>query len=228
MERKRVMKHYEEHGFEHTAQYLTEDVNGKLVISLRDVSHTMRSLYEGKGSQKRVLMVLRETGTVTQRELTRRLGIQPGSASEVIAKLEHAGLVRRTASKEDRRTADISLTDEGVRQAERALEQRQRRHEEMFSVLTREEKEQLFSLLEKVNADWQKRYRDRRDPSEECRHDGHHDGDFADCTVHGHHRHGRHGGNEVWPSGDQEERHHCDYDCANCAHPCGRGRNRRA
>lgn len=217
------MDYREEHRPEHMAQYLAEDVNGKLVISLRDASHTMRSLYEGKGSQKRVLMVLLETGTITQRELTQRLGIQPGSASEVIAKLEHAGLVKRITSREDRRTADISLTDEGLRQAESALERRQQRHKEMFSVLTQEEKEQLFSLLEKVNADWQKRYRDRRDPSGECRHDG----DFADCTVHGHHRHGRHGGMEAWPSGDQEERHHCDHDCANCAHPCGQGRNKR-
>ena len=41
---------------------LPETVNGRLIISLRDISHTMRSLYEGKGSQKRVLMVLRREG----------------------------------------------------------------------------------------------------------------------------------------------------------------------
>ena len=33
-----------------------------LVICLRDVSHVMRGLYEGKGSQKRVLMVLEDLG----------------------------------------------------------------------------------------------------------------------------------------------------------------------
>lgn len=153
------MDQYEGHKSERMTQYLAKNVNGRLVIGLRDISHTMRFLYEGRGSQKRVLIVLSEMGTTTQRELTRRLGIQPGSASEVIAKLENAGLVERSSSQEDRRTANISLTGEGRRQARAALEQRQRRHEEMFSALTCEEKEQLLALLEKINEDWDHRYR---------------------------------------------------------------------
>ena len=139
-------------------EYRKENINDRLVVTLRDISHTMRSLYEGRGSQKRILIVLSETGPITQRELTQRLGIQPGSASEVIAKLEQAGLVVRSLSETDRRTADISLTEEGERQARTALEQRQRRHEEMFSALTDEDNAQLLSLLEKVNREWEGRY----------------------------------------------------------------------
>ena len=71
------LKHYQE-----------ADIPKKLIINLRDINHVMRSLYEGKGSQKRILIVLNEVGNITQRELTERLGIQPGSVSEVIAKLE--------------------------------------------------------------------------------------------------------------------------------------------
>lgn len=144
------------------ARYPAENINRKLVINLRDISHTMRFLYEGRGSQKRVLIVLSEVGAITQRELTQQLGIQSGSASEVIAKLEQTGLVVRSPSETDRRTTNISLTEEGVRQARTALEQRKLRHEEMFSVLTSEEKEQLLSLLEKVNGDWEKRYQEAR------------------------------------------------------------------
>lgn len=152
-----------DHHQERMTQYLAENVNGRLIIGLRDISHTMRVLYEGKGSQKRILIVLSEMGTITQRELTARLGIQPGSASEVIAKLERIGLVERSSSEKDRRTANVSLTEEGKRQAETALEQRKQRHEEMFSALTQGEKEQLLALLEKVNADWQTRYGDQRE-----------------------------------------------------------------
>lgn len=157
--------------------YSTEDLNGKLVIRLRDISHTMRFLYEGRGSQKRILIVLLETGEITQRALTERLGIQPGSASEVIAKLEHAGLIVRTSSAEDRRTANISLTDEGKVQAAEAKAQRDRRHEEMFSCLSEEEKGQLLTLLERVNHDWARRYQDAtdRDAPGGRRH-GHHGG----------------------------------------------------
>ncbi len=134
------------------------DINDKLIINLRDAGHVMRLLFEGKGSQKRILIILREVGSITQRELTERLGVQPGSASEVLAKLEHAGLITRIPSSNDRRTVDIQLTESGKRQAMEAAGQRQRRHVEMFSCLSAAEKEQLVSLLEKLNAHWESRY----------------------------------------------------------------------
>lgn len=145
------------------AHYQAADVNGRLIINFRDISHAMRSLYEGKGSQKRILIVLLETGPITQRALTERLGIQPGSASEVLAKLEHAGLILRTASTEDRRTTDISLTEEGRKQAAEASAQRGRRHEQMFSCLSDSEKIQLLTLLETINKDWSSRYQEAPD-----------------------------------------------------------------
>lgn len=147
------------------------DMNNKLIIHLRDLSHRMRFLYEGKGSQKRILIVLDEIGgSITQRELTRRLGIQPGSASEVIAKLESAGYIERTPSETDRRTADVALTAAGKTAAAQAKEERIRRHEQMFSCLSENEKKQLLFLLEKVNADWEQRYRDMGENSGESKH----------------------------------------------------------
>lgn len=188
-----------------------EDVNGKLVINLRDISHTLRDLSEGRGSQKRILILLLETGPFTQRELTERLGIQPGSASEVIAKLENAGLLTRTESEADRRTVDVALTEEGSRQAEEAKNQRDGRHGEMFSALSEEEKSQLLGLLEKVNTDWESRYANRQ------------------RRPHGPHgKHGHHGLHSEWEGGSHHEgsggRPHCNHDCQNCPNPCGRGR----
>ena len=144
----------------HTTHCHAADDNDSLILNFRDISHTMRFLYEGKGSQKRILIVLSKTGPITQRALTERLGIQPGSASEVIAKLESADLVKRTPCESDRRTADIALTEKGKVLALQAAEQRRLRHEEMFSCLSAEEKSLLLSLLEKINADWEKRYWD--------------------------------------------------------------------
>lgn len=154
--KKNLIKQDRTHRTEH---YQAADINGKLIINFRDIGHTMRSQYEGRGSQKRVLIVLLETGRITQRALTERLGIQPGSASEVLAKLENAGLILRTSSEEDRRTTNISLTEEGIRRAEEARDGRNKRHEEMFSCVTEEEKMQLLALLEKINLDWEERYR---------------------------------------------------------------------
>lgn len=159
--------------------YNTFDIDNKLIINLRNLGHTMRFLFEGKGSQKRVLIILYETGGITQRELTERMGIQPGSASEVIGKLEKAGLIERKSSQADRRTVDIQLTEAGRKEAEEAALQRKIRHREMFSCLSDDEKAALLSLTEKINSDWDSRYSEKT---------GHH-------GIHGGRRlHGRHPG----------------------------------
>lgn len=153
------------HGLHHsgairrTANYEMFDQNKRLVMNLRDLGHVIRFLYEGRGSQKQILIILLEAGNMTQRELTEKIGIQPGSASEVIGKLEHAGFISRTPNREDHRTTDIQLTETGRIQAEEAARQREIRHQEMFSCLSDEEKENLLLLAEKLNKDWDSRYR---------------------------------------------------------------------
>ena len=135
-------------------RYEKLDLNNKLIWNLRDTGRTMRRTSEGRGSQKRVLIVLLETGRITQKALTERLGIQPGSASEVIGKLEAAGMLCRAPSEDDRRTSDIVLTDEGRAAAEEAAAQRRARHEDMFACLCEEEKATLLGLLERLNDSW--------------------------------------------------------------------------
>lgn len=172
---------HERHESEHpgTSPH-TININDRLISNLRDLSHVMRSLYEGRGSQKHILIVLAEIGCpVTQRELTERLGIRPGSASEVIAKLEGAGYIRRSPNETDQRTSDIVLTEEGKTAAANAKQQRICRHEEMFSCLAEDEKHQLLSLLEKINANWEIRYRRDENNHKKCEPDRHR-----------HHRHG--------------------------------------
>lgn len=155
----KMHEHKKSHQLYRLERNLAANINDKLIMNLRDISHTMRSLYEGRGSQKRILIILHEVGKITQRALTERLGIQPGSASEVIAKLESAELITRTPSESDRRTADIQLSDKGRELASQAINQRRHRHEEMFSCLSEDEKTELLTLLEKINTDWEQRYR---------------------------------------------------------------------
>ncbi|MGN0778261.1 MAG: MarR family winged helix-turn-helix transcriptional regulator [Aristaeellaceae bacterium] len=135
------------------------DINNRLTLSLWDVLHTMRAISEGKGSQKRILMMLLETGPVTQKELTALLGIQPGSASEVIGKLETAGLISRSPSPEDRRTTDVCLTEAGRNAAREAMAVRAKRHETMFSCFSPAEKRTLLAMLEQLNTFWEEHYR---------------------------------------------------------------------
>lgn len=154
-----------DHGIRMT-HYHAADMNDKLIINLRDLGHMMGLLYEGKASQKRILIILNESETITQRELTERLGIKPGSASEILSKLESAGLIIRTRNEADRRTTDVCLTDSGRDLAAEAFAQRQKRHEEMFSSLSEEERQELLSLLERVCADWRERYSENKNVHE--------------------------------------------------------------
>lgn len=135
------------------------DKDNKLIWNFRDIGHTMRRISEGKGSQKRILIILLETRGMTQKELTNRLGVQPGSASEVISKLESTGLILRTPSNTDHRTTDICLTEKGEVIARDAYIHRKERHHQMFATLSEQEKDTLIQLLEKVNKDWDQKYR---------------------------------------------------------------------
>lgn len=140
------------------ASALPVDENQPLILALRDISHILRLLYEGKGSQKGILIALGELGPITQRALTEWLGIQPGSVSEVLTKLEHGGLIRRVPCEADRRTVTVSLTPEGERRAAQLRQQRIARHDEMFACLSDTEKRTLLRLLQTLNQDWSVRY----------------------------------------------------------------------
>ncbi|MCD8218033.1 MAG: MarR family transcriptional regulator [Clostridiales bacterium] len=151
-------------------RYENADTNDRIVINLRELGHKIRFQFAGKGSQERVLEILKERGDITQRELTERLGIKPGSSSELVAKLEHAGMIRRSPNEKDRRMMNLSLTEAGMKQAMKVDGLREKRQEEMFSMLTSEEKEILLELLEKVNHGWEVRDCDHED---HCRYSGH-------------------------------------------------------
>lgn len=139
-------------------KYEDLDTAGRLIWNFRDIGHVIRRISEGKGSQKRVLITLLESGPVTQTSLTEHLHIQPGSASEVLGRLEELGFLRRTVNKADRRTVLLLLTEAGRREAEEALRLRQQRHSEMFAALSEDEQAVLLPLLEKLCGDWDDRY----------------------------------------------------------------------
>ena len=134
------------------------DMNGKLMHVLWDVAHVLHHTSGGRGSQKRILTVLFRNEAISQAELTEHLGIQSASASEVLCKMEAAGLISRMESATDRRTINLYLTPLGKESALAALEEREKRKSDMFSVLSEEEKSVLLSVLEKLTADWRKRY----------------------------------------------------------------------
>ena len=109
--------------------------------------------------QEKILRILWEQGEITQKELQEQLGIQPGSMSEIAAKLAAKGLVARGRAESDRRKILLSLTEEGRTWLARQDEDHvRRRRAELFSALTPEEQRTLGVLLDKLCVDWEERF----------------------------------------------------------------------
>ena len=136
-----------------------ESLDEQLVNAILDVGRDIRRLFEGKESQSRILMILRLQRVVTQKMLIQILHIQPGSASEILKKMEKAGLIIRVPNEMNRRASDIVLTRQGRSVSEKLIEQRRGRYREMMACLSEDEKVSLFSMLDRMKEDWQQRFR---------------------------------------------------------------------
>lgn len=109
--------------------------------------------------QARILQLLQERDGTSQKELQEQLGIQPGSMSEIAAKLEGKGLILRQRDEADRRKILLSITAQGrewlSRQDEAHIRQRRAA---LFSTLTETEQSYLRDVLDKLAADWERRF----------------------------------------------------------------------
>ena len=97
-------------------------------------------------TQRKILVILSQTGETPQRALQEVLGVRPGSMSEVLGKLESKGLIERTRSGMDRRSAMLKITEEGRKLASEGPAE----DAELFSALSDEEQETLRGLLKKA------------------------------------------------------------------------------
>ena len=100
--------------------------------------------------QALVLSILAGREALSQRELQQMLGIQPGSLSELISKLEAKGLLTREKA-EDRRGNLLRITDAGraaIPEAEAAPE------DDPFAPLSSEEQNSLAAALRTLLAAW--------------------------------------------------------------------------
>ncbi|MEV4174184.1 MarR family transcriptional regulator [Nonomuraea sp. NPDC049709] len=83
--------------------------------------------------------------------LADELRIVPRSLTPVVDALEEAGLVRREVDPANRRSTLLVLTPEGRALSERARDARREAGDELFAVLSDEQREQLKGLLSLVD-----------------------------------------------------------------------------
>lgn len=101
------------------------------------------------------LLAKQENGEMSQQELGMHFDLKPGSLSEILSKLECAGIIERSRNPKDRRQLTIRLTEIGWEKARIDQAVRIRFREQAFSALTHDECEQLAEMLEKFRVTWE-------------------------------------------------------------------------
>lgn len=129
-----------------------------LIILFFDVIKQSRhyaSHYGDKNSnfflgQYRCIHTLYTYGEMTQRALSDRLNIRATSLSELLAKLENKGYIKRISSEMDKRTFLVTLTDAGCKLAEKHNQERKELYAEILRPLSETEKDQFEIILGKI------------------------------------------------------------------------------
>lgn len=122
----------------------------QIVRSLRVSSRIAEQKVGLTGAQLFVLQCLARQSPCSVNELAARTATDQSSVSVVVSRLVARGHVRRTTSKTDRRSVDLSLTRSGRSLLERAPEAAQDRLIDALGALSKTDLKQLSRLLNKV------------------------------------------------------------------------------
>nr|WP_218884402.1 MarR family transcriptional regulator [Allobranchiibius huperziae] len=98
-----------------------------------------------------VLRLLGREPGISQRGLADRLGAVPSRVVVLIDSMERRGLVTRTRSSTDRRTQELTLTEQGQHALLQLRGLAQEHDAAVLAPLTQEEREQLVALLAKLS-----------------------------------------------------------------------------
>ena len=151
-------EHGEGHGHEHRHDHIhRQDMfcgQDDLYSMLRACGHYLFHRFGKNMGQGRILSILSERESITQKELQEMLRIQPGSMTEILTKLEEKGLVRRKKDEEDKRRCIIELTEDGQKSSDRRKQQEEEQTR-LFASLDDAEQEELKRLLGKLLESWE-------------------------------------------------------------------------
>ncbi len=106
----------------------------------------------GRGmSRERLLTIISEyPNGIRQKDLAEAAGINASSASEVVSRLEDDGYLVRVIDESDKRATLLKLTEMGAVRAEEIRSERDSFLDELFGRLTKDEKQTLSDLLDKL------------------------------------------------------------------------------
>lgn len=181
--------HHEHHEHREPRDLSSMTGDEKLLHLLRLLGRTLSHSAEPTGGQDRVLKILSEKDGIGQKELMDMLGIKAGSVSELLGKLENAGMITRQKNETDHRAVNVFITDAG---REKAASSAGSDSSDLLAALTAEEKQQLTVLLEKLTADWQQKFAPQGKGHRGHRQQHEHGHSHEHGHKHGHEQHHEH------------------------------------
>lgn len=143
--------HKHGHGHGHGRDFICDQDD--LYSLLRTCGHYLYHRFGKNMGQGRILAILSDRESMTQKELQEMLRIQPGSATEILTKLEEKGMIRRKRDQEDKRRCIIELTEDG-REAFNSRKQQEEERSQLFVSLDEAEQEELKKLIRKLLESW--------------------------------------------------------------------------
>ncbi len=131
-----------------------DHISYEIIRHLRRCGHFLYFKTGGKTGRRQIFYILLRREELLQRELQDLLGVQSGSLSEIIIKMEADGLIEKVRSRRDGRHLVLQLTEEGRRQAELTCRRYERQVQKMLSCLSPQQKRDLLKTLNLLAEHW--------------------------------------------------------------------------
>lgn len=145
-------KHYFENSHIKNSQDSTKqnDLTSKLMKCGQILMHKTGK----KHGQENILEILFQYESISQKQLQEILGVEAGSLSEILSKIEQRQYIKRYKDEKDKRKSIISLTEKGKLK----IQNKKTNDEDMFDMLTKEEKVYFEKMLDKILISWYERH----------------------------------------------------------------------
>ena len=99
-------------------------------------------------AEAHAMLELSRTPGISQSELARAIGLRKSTVSRIVGNLERRGWVDRRRSSEDRRVAELVLTDEGLRASAQIGKARAARMEAVLDAIPPSDRDAVVRALD--------------------------------------------------------------------------------
>lgn len=134
-------------------------IDKKLYSEIRKINNIMRNISHNSLSQGlnlshaqiNILEIINSNPGIIQKEIASIINIKASSMTELVSKLKNKDLIYRKKDDTDLRIIRLFITDKGKEELKNITKIRDENEKSIFKSLSEDEKENLYSLLKKIN-----------------------------------------------------------------------------